>query len=81
MDVVLDEIIKSDIPFQPLHSPDGKKHDGSDAASLGGPLVMQVVSASSRTAALFYIFCEPGFDKGLIRHVTFVCFDFDAIKQ
>jgi hypothetical protein len=27
------------------HSPDGKKRGGADAASLGGPLVMQVVSA------------------------------------
>jgi len=27
-----------------LHSPDGKKRGGADAASLGGPLVMQVVS-------------------------------------
>ena len=26
-----------------LHSPDGKKRGGADAASLGGPLVMQVV--------------------------------------
>jgi hypothetical protein len=26
-----------------LHSPDGKKRGGADAASFGGPLVMQVV--------------------------------------
>jgi len=26
-----------------LHSPDGKKRGGAVAASLGGPLVMQVV--------------------------------------
>ena len=26
-----------------LHSPDGKKRGGADAASLGGPLVMRVV--------------------------------------
>jgi hypothetical protein len=28
---------------QQKHSPDGKKRGGADAASLGGPLVMQVV--------------------------------------
>ncbi len=28
---------------QPLHSPHGKKRSGVDAATLGGPLVMQVV--------------------------------------
>jgi hypothetical protein len=27
---------------EPLHSPDGKKRGGADAASLGGALVMQV---------------------------------------
>jgi len=29
---------------QPKHSPDGKKRGGADAASLGGPLVILVVS-------------------------------------
>jgi len=29
--------------LEPLHSPDGKKRGGAEAAKLGGPLVMQVV--------------------------------------
>jgi len=32
---------------QQKHSPDGKKRCGADAASLGGPLVMQVIKRRS----------------------------------
>jgi hypothetical protein len=34
---------------EPLHSPDGKKRGGADAASLGGPLVMHIVGQRMNT--------------------------------
>jgi len=34
---------------QQKHSPDGNKRGGADASSLGGPLVMQVVSSAKET--------------------------------
>jgi len=33
------------------HSPDGKKRGGADAASLGGPLMMQIVQILLYTSA------------------------------
>ena len=43
---------------EPLHSPDGDRRGGADAASLGGPLVMQVVVQSAINQGVYIIFIE-----------------------
>lgn len=42
--------------------------------------ILKGVSTPSRIAALFNIIGEPGLDEGLIRHITLIGFDFNAIQ-
>ena len=38
-----------------MHSPDGKKRGGADAASLGGPLVMQTLVRQAQLGASYRV--------------------------
>ena len=68
------DMMRWSMAVEPLHSPDGKKFGGTDAASFGEPLVMQVVTPKDKISSAFGSFYLDRRRNGCVFRFTILCF-------